>query len=377
MAVRIPDRFKGIDWWLVGASGALFLFGLVALYSLAEYGAIAFSIFWKQAAYGLLGIAIALAFASVNMQLFKKHGGLILGLYAGMLVLLLGLLVFGEVVRGTRAWYRIGSFSIAPVEFAKIVFLLLLAKFFSDRHRDLYTVRHILVSLAYLGAMAGLVLLQPDAGSALTLIALWGGLLLFTGIRFRWVVTLFVAALIILAMAWQWGLQDYQKERVKLLMNPSRDAQGIGYNVIQAKAAIGSGGLFGKGFGQGTQGGRRFLPEASTDFIFAVVAEEQGLAGMVMVLGLFAVVWYRVVKIGSAATHNFARIFAFGYAWLIAIHFFVNVGMNTGLFPVVGLPLPFVSYGGSHIISEFIGLGMVLAIALRETVRPTRHLVIE
>lgn len=188
---------------------------------------------------------------------------------------------------------------------------------------------------------------------------------------------MFAAGFLAAALTWQWGLLEYQKERMRLLFDPSRDAQGIGYNVIQAQVAIGSGGLWGKGFGEGTQGGKRFLPEAATDFIFAAIAEEQGLFGISVLLTLFGVLWWRLMRLGARAAHNFGRIFIFGYAWLLTIEVFINAGMNVGLFPVVGLPLPFVSYGGSHLLSEFAGLGIVMAIAAQEIVKPTRHLVIE
>lgn len=355
---------RRIDWVLVALAAALWGFGLLVLRSLAEGVEAEKIFFWRQAVYGLAGITLAVGISFLNVRMLQKHGTALLALYAASALAIGGLFVFGDMVRGVRAWYGIGAFGVAPAEFAKIILIALLAKFFSDRHRNLYTARHILISFLYAAGLGVLVALEPDAGSALVFLALWLGITLFTGIRFRWIAVMACIGVVGAVLAWYGGaLAPYQKERIRSFLDPAREMRGAGYNALQSRVAVGSGGLWGKGFGNGTQGSGRFLPEARTDFAFAVVAEEQGLAGVGALLIAFLLFWWRLIRVGSYAMHNFGRIFIFGFSLLTAIQFFLNIGMNMGLAPVVGIPLPFVSYGGSHLTAEFFGLGMVLAIA--------------
>ncbi|MDO8557886.1 MAG: FtsW/RodA/SpoVE family cell cycle protein [bacterium] len=363
---RIRTIGVGVDWVLLGSCIALVGFSLPSLWALGKNQAIPAALFWKQLFYGTAGIGIALLVSHFNVRIFQKHGNVALLGYALSLAALGGIFLFGETVHGTRAWYHIGLFRIAPVEFVKIALLILLAKFFSDRHRDLYTIRHIGISLLYTLLLVLLIVAQPDAGSALVVIGLWLGVVLFTGIRARWVAMLCLGAVLALGLLWAYGLKSYQRDRITAFLDSQREAQGSGYNVLQAKAAVGSGGFFGKSLGEGSQSARRFLPAAPTDFMFAAIAEEGGLVRVLALFMFFGLLWYRAISIGIRAGHNFGRIFAFGYAWLLAIHFFVNVGMNLGAFPVVGISLPFVSYGGSHMLATFLGLGILLGIG-RET----------
>lgn len=361
--MRLFYSLRNVAWGLFFPALALVGFGLLALWPLAETGAVPKTLFWKQLGYGVFGGVLALAISFLNMRVLRKHGSMLLLLFALAALSLAGLFLFGEIVRGTRGWYRLWSFGIAPVEFVKVVLIVFFAKFFSDRHQDLYTVRHIAISFLYMGGMAALVLAQPDAGSALVLTLLWLGMVLFAGIRWRWVIALIIAALLLSGFSWTYALQPYQKDRIATFLALKSDPRGFGYNALQSRVAVGSGGLWGKGFGEGSQGTLRFLPEAPTDFIFAVISEEGGLVGVFMLSALFLLLWYRTLRVGLAAQHNFGRLVAFGFMLLTTVHFFINAGMNVGLLPVVGLPLPFVSYGGSHILAEFIGLGIVLAIA--------------
>lgn len=359
------QHLKRIDWILVAVASALVGFGLVTLSSLAANNVVDAALFWKQTGYGIVGLLTAAWLSFLNYRLFVRYGSVVLVCYGIALVFLAGLFLFGETIRGVRAWYRVGEFSVAPVEFVKIALLVLLAKFFSDRHRDLYTARHIFLSLGYAGIAMLLVLSQPDLGSALVIAVLWLGMVLFSGIRTRYVALLFLGALVTLAFLWQYALADYQKGRIRAFANPQAQARGFGYNTIQANIAVGAGGFWGRGFGEGSQSGNKFLPESSTDFIFAAAAEEYGFFGTMAIFALFAALWYRVLGVGYYAMHNFGRLFAFGFALLIATHFFITAGMNLGMLPVIGLPLPFLSYGGSHLLASFLGLGILLAIQTR------------
>jgi rod shape determining protein RodA len=363
MAKKAPSHLMRIDWILLAAAVALVILGLFSLFSLARNGVIDVAMPLKQVAFLAAGVVIAISVSFLNVRIFQRYGWSVVALYCLALAALAGLFIFGRVIRGNRAWYGFLGFGIAPVEFAKIVLLVLLAKFFSDRHRDLYTVKHILTSFCYSAAMAVPVALQPDLGSALVLFSLWLGVLLFTGVRFRWVLAIFLCVALAVCAGWKYGLKDYQKDRIMAFANPSAQSRGYAYNAIQSKIAIGSGGFWGKGMGEGTQTAGKFLPESSTDFIFSAIAEENGFFGIAILLAVFVLLWYRILRIGWRAAHNFGRIFAFGLAWLVAVHFFINTGMNLGMLPVIGLPLPFVSYGGSHVLAGFFGIGILLAIS--------------
>lgn len=361
MLHRIVSHLKRLDWLLIGAVVALWVFGLLALWSFAQSRVIGYGVFWKQVGFGAAGLLTAIGLSFLNWRLLQKYGAATLILYAGALGALIGVLFFGDVIRGSRSWYRIGQFSVAPVEFAKVALIALLAKYFSDRHADLYTIRHLCISFFFTAAMTGAVLMEPDAGSAMVLVLLWLGMVLFAGIRRRWVVSLCLLGVFFLALVWRVGLRDYQKERIRVFLNPTSEARSVGYHTLQSQVAIGSGGLTGKGTGEGTQASRLFLPEAATDFIFAFSAEEHGFVGVAGIIACFVVLWYRLLWVGYATRQNFTRLFTFGFTLLTAIHFFINTGMNIGLMPVIGLPLPFVSYGGSHMLALFLGLGVVLA----------------
>ena len=360
------DHIRRLDWILIAAYALPMLFSVYALYSLAIGGGSSFSLFWKQGAYGIGGMTLAIAISFINPHILKKQGVLLLAAYGTLLLALAGLLVFGQFIRGSRALYHVGSFGIAPVEFVKIAFIVLLAKFFSDRHVELYTARHLLISFGYLAGALFLVLAQPDAGSALVLICLWLGIVCFTGVRFRWMLTIVAAGIFAFVLTWNYGLASYQKNRVRAFLNPVQQSHGFGYNTIQSQVAIGSGGFFGRGVGAGSQGANRFLPEAPTDFILAFIVEERGLLAGFILFTCFGVLWYRSLRIGIASRHNFGLLFAFGFVLLTAIHFFMNVGMQIGLLPVIGIPLPMVSYGGSHVLAGSIGFGILLALGAQK-----------
>lgn len=319
----------------------------------------------KQLFFLVFGIIVMLGVSFFDYRRLRAHSAPIILLYVISTISLILVLIFGVKVRGSVSWFKIGPFSIEPVEFVKITMIALFAKFFTLRHAEIYRLSHIVLSAFYMAMPVLLVLLQPDFGSAILLIGIWFGIIMVSGINKKhFAILLFVGA-IFLSVLWFGVFKDYQKARVFSFLNPLHDPYGAGYNIIQSKIAIGSGGLFGEGLGRGAQTRLGFLPEAHTDFIFAAIAEELGLLGVIFIFAGYGFISWRILRIANEAPNNFAKLFCFGFLILIFIQFIINIGMNLGLAPVTGITLPFISYGGSSLLSLFVGLGIIEGIAVR------------
>jgi rod shape determining protein RodA len=355
--MNFVNYFKKFDWILIGATVLLCSFGLASIYSssLKDEG---FTNFQKQIFFFIVGMILMFVLSSVNWKIFRENSYLILILYCICLVLLIGLFFFASEIRGVRSWYKIGTFSIDPMEFAKIVLIILLAKYFSTRHIELYQIRHILLSGFYVFLPAVLIFLQPDLGSVIILVALWVGVLIISGIKLRHFLIMVFIGLLLSGLCWNFLLKDYQKERVMSFASPT-DPLGSGWSQIQSKIAIGSGGIFGEGFGSGSQTQYGFLPEPQTDFIFAAIAEETGLVGIFALLSLYLIMFWRVFKIMLSSQSNFPRLFAMGFIIVIISQIIIHIGMNLGLLPIIGISLPLVSYGGSGLISTLAAFGIL------------------
>lgn len=349
------------DWVLLAAAVLLTAVGMTAVWSFSVERP---ELFGRQLLWAGLGLAAFLTFSILDYRIFKSHGLLLVALYLAALASLLSLLAFAPVTRGVRAWFQIGSAGIQPVEPMKLVLALVLAKYFSRRHVEIARLRHLIVSGVYTGVAALLVLLQPDLGSALILAAVWLAVVSFSGITWRHLALFFLLAAVMGAFAWFSLLAPYQKERVTAFLDPYRDPRGAGYHTIQAMIAAGSGRLFGKGIGYGTQSHLNFLPEAETDFAFAAFAEETGFIGASLVLALFGALFWRIIRIGIAAEDNFSKLFVVGFASFLASGVAIHIGMNLGLLPVTGISLPFVSYGGSNLVTSLAGLGIIHSIRI-------------
>jgi len=280
---------------------------------------------------------------------------------------LLGVFVFGEPIRGAASWIKIGIFNIEPVEFAKLVMILILAQYFSLRHIELYRIRHIIASGIYIGVPAILVFFQPDFGSAMVLVFLWIATMIIAGIKIHQLIALFLIGVILLSVAWLGLLKDYQKDRIISFLNPYVDPQGSSYQRIQSVIAVGAGQFWGRGLGQGSQSQLDFLPEQHTDFIFASIAEEWGFVGVLILFIFFFLLFWRIIKIALKAENNFARLFCVGALIVFLFQVFVNIGMNLGILPIAGISLPLVSYGGSNLLISFITLGIIQSIAVRKS----------
>ena len=341
----------------MGAVLLLVAIGLMSLYSLS--GVSGFPFFKRQIIWAMVGVVLLVVSSTVDFRLFRTQSSMVFLFYL-VSVLLLGLiLIVGARIRGIKAWFQVGGVAIQPVELAKLALVILLAKFFSKRHIEIYRIRHLLVSGLYLVAPVLLVLVQPDLGSAIVLMSVWLVVVLFSGMKLRHFAFLLLAAVLVAVMGWSLVLLPYQKARIVSFVDPYHDPHGAGYQMIQSMIAVGSGTMWGKGLGYGSQSHLHFLPEPETDFIFATYAEEWGYAGALILLGLFFVVLWRIVQIGIRAQDNFSRLYTLGFAALIFTQVFIHIGMNMAVMPITGINLPFVSYGGSSLVIFLIGIGIV------------------
>ncbi|NQV93415.1 rod shape-determining protein RodA [Candidatus Kaiserbacteria bacterium] len=291
---------------------------------------------------------------------FLRRTGVIVSLFLFSVLLLLLLFVFGDIVKGAQSRFDFGAFALQPSDPIKLVVIFLLAKYFSRRHIEIANIRHIFVSGFYAFVIFLLVLLQPDFGSAIIIAFLWLGMVLVSGISKKHLLVVALLGVMGMSLMWSFVFEDYQKQRILTFIHPLTDIQGTGYNAYQSTIAVGSGQLVGKGVGYGTQSKLEFLPEYETDFIFAAFAEEWGFIGVLLLFILLGIVIWRILESAMLGATNFEILFGLGLAILFVSHIVINIGMNIGLLPVTGTTLPFMSYGGSHLITEFIGLGILM-----------------
>jgi len=351
-------HLKKLDWVLIVTAILLVGIGLLSIYS-SSLGKGDFLNFKKQIIFFGVGFFLMFLISFFDWRELRENPYLILIFYFFCLLSLAGLFFLAPEIRGVKSWYKLGPVSLDPIEFTKIILIILLAKYFSMRHIEMYRVRHILLSGAYIFLPAILIFFQPDLGQVLILVALWVGVLIISGIKLRHFLILVLCGLLILILSWSFLLKDYQKERVLSFLTPGIDPLGVSWSQNQAKIAIGSGGIFGQGIGQGSQTQYGFLPEPQTDFIFGSLAEEMGLVGVSLLLFLFSILIWRIIKIALSSQTNFPRLFAAGFGILLISQVFIHIGMNIGIVPVIGIPLPLISYGGSSLIATLVGLGIL------------------
>ncbi|MDD5146241.1 MAG: rod shape-determining protein RodA [Candidatus Pacebacteria bacterium] len=361
---NVVNFFKRIDWALLAPAFFLTLLGLLSIYScsLTKHD---FTTFYKQIIFFSVSLAMVISLQFFDWRSLKANSYLAFGFYLVGILALLGVLFFGVAIRGNQGWYKLGPISLEPVPFMVIALLIVLSKYFSSRHTEVVRLRIIFFSGLYVLIPVALVLLQPDLGSALGLVALWVGVIVFSGIRWRHLLLLIIIFSLVFTLGWIFWLKDYQKQRILSFLNPQVDRQGVSWNVNQSKIAIGSGGILGKGLGKGSQVQYGFLPEPKTDFIFSAIAEEMGFLGVTLLFIFFSFVCWRILRIAFLAEDNFTRLFATGLVCFFLSQLFINVGMCLGVFPVVGIPLPFVSYGGSHLFASYLSLGILSALHRR------------
>lgn len=351
------------DWTLLGITLVLISLGVINLYSASySYASGTMSVFLKQVYYFLIGLAGIFIILQIDCKKIERYA---YWLYAFSILLLIAVLVIGKTGGGAKRWIGIGGFTYQPSELMKLSLILAMAKYFHNSHiTGGYYLRDLVVPFIMVGVPAFLIMKQPDLGTALILLSIFGAMVLFARIRLS---SLFIAGATGIAgipLLWHF-MKDYQKKRLMTFLNPELDPLGSGYHIIQSKIAVGSGKIFGKGFLSGTQSQLQFLPEHHTDFIFSVLAEEWGFVGsMLVVLSfLFLILWG--ATIAKECKGRFETLLSFGVIAMIAWHFLINIGMVVGLLPVVGVPLPFFSYGGSFVLTIMAGIGLLLNIRMR------------
>ena len=351
------------DWTLLGIVIIIASVGILNLYSISSNGETAGTAFYlKQFSWFLIGLILMIAIAFVE---YRYYFDFAYPIHAVALFFLVAVMAFGMITSGAQRWIRIGSLSFQPSEFVKISLIIALAKFFEKPpNRGGFTLKDLPVPFLFLVVPLGLILKQPDLGTAIILFLILFSVLLFVKIRWSSLLILVMTGASILPLLWGF-LKEYQKKRIYTFFNPSLDPLGSGYHIIQSKVAVGSGGIIGKGFMKGTQCKLGFLPEQQTDFIFSVLAEEWGLIGSLIVISLYLVLILWGLRIAVSAKDRFGAILSFGVVAMLFWHVFINIGMVLGIMPVVGIPLPFLSYGGSFMVSTLMGVGLLLNVSMR------------
>ena len=350
------QRLRHLDLPLLFATIPVLAAGLISMYSFMGQN----NLFEKQLFWICFSFLVCIGLAQIDLRLLRRTN-IILGVFIFFTTLLLMLFLVGSVFKGARGWFNLGFFAVQPADPMKLVLILVLAKYFSRRHIEIAHFKHIMVSGLYALVPSILVLIQPDFGSAIILFLIWFGMTVVSGISKKHLFMVFAAGLVAFVILWSFVLHPYQQARIKTFLHPLTDIRGTGYNAYQSTIAVGSGQLLGKGIGYGTQSRLKFLPEYQTDFIFASFAEEWGFVGVALLLACYAIIIWRIILIAFTGATNFETLFALGLATFFMTQMTIHIGMNMGLLPVTGQTLPFMSYGGSHLVTEFAGLGILMS----------------
>ncbi|BCS54481.1 rod shape-determining protein RodA [Geobacter sp. SVR] len=356
--------FTNIDWMLVGLVIVISMLGIVNIYSATTpYKIIGAPYYVKQFYWMAFGMFIALLICSIDYHILEDFS---YWLYFLLVLLLVAVLLVGRRSMGATRWLHLGFFNIQPSELMKIVIIITFARFFNNFHAPGgMTVRDLMFPLGILAVPALLIMKQPDLGTATLVVLIAMSMTFYVGLRWTTIVSFILVTIPTCWLAWSHFLRPYQKNRILDFLNPERSRLGSGYHIIQSKIAVGSGGLFGKGFIKGTQSQLRFLPEQHTDFAFSVFTEEWGFIGalVLIILYLSLVLWG--LNIARRCNDRFGSLLAMGVTAMLFWHIVINMGMVIGMFPVVGVPMPFFSYGGTSMITSMVGIGILQNISMR------------
>jgi rod shape determining protein RodA len=361
VAIGIDRRLVyNVDWVLLGSSLLLSLIGVSMVFSATHSGRTP-DLYLKQLVLVGVGTAALAVTASIDYRRLADRAML---LYGASVLALVYVLKFAPVIASTRRWLLIGGFQLQPSELVKIAAAIFVAKVFSEYRQEELGLRDIVVPSAAVALLAFLIAREPDLGTAACLMPLLLAVAFLAGLRMRAVAAVATALVLVAGLAWPF-LKDYQKTRIYTFLDPSLDPRGAGYQKIQSQIAVGSGGLAGKGFMEGSQAQLGYLPARHTDFVFSVLAEETGFVGVVIVLGLYLLVLWRMLETARLARDRLGAFVVAGFAGSFGFQVVYNVAMVAGLVPVKGLPLPLMSYGGSSVLSSLMGIGLVLSVRMR------------
>ncbi|MFH0857826.1 MAG: rod shape-determining protein RodA [Candidatus Magasanikbacteria bacterium] len=366
MFFRIKNYFHEFEWPLFIAVLILTGIGLAGVYSVDLSRGTGFTFFPTQVTALFLGIAIVLFFGYFHKTVYENTAKY---MYILALVSLIAVLFFGTSIRGTRGWFQFVGFSFQPAELAKLALILFLGFWVSRQGRKFQTLHFVIYSAIITGIPIAFILLQPDLGSALVLGGIWFGMLLFVGTKKRYILGLLGILSVIFFFSWFFLFKDYQKDRLLTFFDPGKDPLNSGYNVTQSIIAVGSGKIFGRGLGFGSQSQLHFLPEAQTDFIFAVISEEMGFVGVFSVFILYGFILFRLLLFASRSTDDFVAYTYLGIFLLFFIHISLNIGAAIGAMPLTGITLPFLSYGGSSLVINYFLIAIAMSLS-----RSTRKL---
>ncbi|HEU5316704.1 MAG TPA: rod shape-determining protein RodA [Chloroflexota bacterium] len=354
------------DLWLLASALALVCYGFIVLRSATMLADQPVSRqLLTQAVYAALGVGVMFGVAALD---YRMVGALAIPIYGVALATLALVLVVGKVTYGAQRWIMIGPFSLQPSELTKVAVIVCLARYLASREDEGRSLKAVLISLAIVAVPAALVYRQPDLGTTLVLMAIWFGMVFVAGAPLKWLGSVVAVPFVAFPLIWRM-MHDYMRRRLTIFLSPERDPFGEGYNVIQARISVGSGGWWGKGLGNGTQTQLNFLKVQHSDFIFAVLAEELGFVGGLALLGLFGGLFWRCVRVGQRSRDAFGRLLAAGTVSMLLFQVFINIGMNIGLAPVTGIPLPFISAGGSSLLAIFGCLGLLQSVLLHSQAR--------
>ncbi|HEY8551493.1 MAG TPA: rod shape-determining protein RodA [Vicinamibacterales bacterium] len=356
--------YHHIDWLLLGAVLTLAVIGLAMIYS-ATWNPIRQTVgpqFWTQLYAIGLGLIALLVCLAIDYRRLCENSLLI---YLAVAAALLYVLLFGSTQGGAQRWISLGPFNLQPSEFMKVALALALATYFAENNRGAQNTGDLATAAVFVGVAFVLIAKEPDLGSAVTLLPIFVGIAFVAGLRLKLLAILALVAVVSAPLAWTFALKDYQKSRIETFINPAQDSQGAGYQQIQARISVGSGGLTGKGFRQGTQGQYRFLPVAHNDFIYSVLAEEQGYLGVLATLGLYLFVVLRSLEAARLSKDRHGTYLVVGLLSCFVFQVLYNITMSAGLAPVKGLTLPLMSYGGTSIIATLAAFGLILNVRMR------------
>lgn len=355
----LVQYIREVDWVLITAITLIMGAGLITNYPADGFSAD--SLFLKQLIFCGIGVGV-LFIASASTYTVLKGPLISLVLFFVAVSVLIALLLFAPEINGAKSWFHLGPVAIQPVEFVKIILVIVLARYFAGRHIHIHHIRHVLVSLFVMVTLFLLVFKQPDLGSSIILIAIWAGMIFVSGISKKHIIALLLCTVAASLVVWQF-MPEYQRDRVIAFAAPLENLQSSGYTAHQSKIAIGSGQMFGKGIGEGTQSKLGFLPLSESDFVFSSFAEEWGFVGVFLLFLLYGIVGWRLLWYAAYGRTSFETLFAVGAFVFIFAHVLLHTGVNAGIFPVTGITMPFMSYGGSHIVAETLVIAMVLGMA--------------
>jgi len=354
---------RHIDWVLIGILLLNSIIGVAFIYSCSHY--LPGNYYLKQIFWIFISLVALFLFLFFDYHFLADYSYLMYGL---LISTLCGILVFGKLVAGTKSWIRFPFFQIQPSEITKVVVILVLARYFSKRQKELLSFTDLIISGVLFLLPVFLIALQPDLGTALSFLPIYLGALILGGINKKFILFLLIFSMLFGFVGWKYFLKDYQKTRLTTLVSPNKDPLGAGYHIIQSKIAIGSGGVKGKGYKKGTQSQLRFLPARHTDFIFSVIGEEFGFIGVIAVILAYALFVFRLFHSAFMSRDRVGIYIVFMVSMMITCQFFINVLMTIGFLPIAGIPLPLISYGGSSLLANYLAVSLVLNVKMRRFV---------